>query len=138
MSALEDVVNRPDEQSRREAAQGLAAAGGDGPLRLLATLTEDSSMEVAVATVRAMAKYDTPGAANVLSTRLDSLDVDGKDFALAREIIGALARVSDPQAEEALKRISSRRALIKRGHYAEIQDLAKQALALREERGASR
>ncbi len=138
MSALETVVHRPDEQSRREAGQALASVGGPGPLRLLGVLLEDPSMEVAVTTVRALAKHDTPNSAAMLAHRLDALDVDGKDYPLAREIIGALARLSDSGADEPLHRLATRKALIKRGHHAEVQDLVKQAIAVRHKRGDER
>ena len=70
-----------------------------------------------------------------LRARLDELDVDGKDFAVARELIGALAHTGDPGATEVLAGLASRRALIKRGHFAEVQDLANQALSQRAKAG---
>jgi hypothetical protein len=135
--AIEGIVNRADDASRREAATGLAQAGGPGALVHLAKLARDSSPEVAIAAVRGIGRASAPGCATALEIRLSELDVDGKDFPLAREIIGALARTSDTSAVEALGRLSSRRAFIKRGHFAEVQELARQALAARLGGGAS-
>jgi hypothetical protein len=87
--------------------------------------------------VRAIGRVSAPGCAAALEIRLSELDVDGRDFPLAREIIGALARTPDTSAAEALGRLSSRRSLFKRGHFAEVQELARQALTARLGGGAS-
>lgn len=129
--AIEAAARRPDEQSRREIAAALSSASQPAAVQTLAGLARDASTEVAVVAVRGLGRSPVPGAAAALSARLDELDVDGKDFALAREIIGALARVPDPGADAALARVAGRKALIKRGHFAEIQDLAAQAAAVR-------
>jgi hypothetical protein len=138
LAAVEAALRRPDEQSRREATQGVAAAGGPGAAKLLAERVNDDSAEVAIIAVRAMAKYDVPGSGAVLAARFESIDPDDKDFLLGREIIGALARVSDPDAVVELKKIAGRKALIKRGHFADIQALAKQGLDLQAKRGGGR
>jgi hypothetical protein len=129
--AVEAILKRPDELSRREAAAGLAASGGPIALRHLAVLLRDPSPEVATAAIRAVGRSDAPGAAAALGARLAELDVDGKDFDPAREIIGALARVPDPEATNVLTQLAGRKALIKRGHFAEVTALAEQALAQR-------
>lgn len=136
-AAVEAASRRGDEQSRREVATGLSRAGAHGS-RLLAAMTRDASPEVATVAIRGLAKSSAPEAGGLLAARLDEMDVDGKDFALAREVIGALARIQDPAAGEALNRLASRKALIKRGHFAEVQDLASQALAARAQRGGAR
>jgi len=82
-----------------------------------------------------MGRSTVPGAAAELQRRFDELDCDGKDFIPCREIIGALARSADPSATAALEHIVARKALIKRGHFAEISDLAKQALSARMQGG---
>ncbi|TLM77435.1 MAG: hypothetical protein FDZ70_05585 [Actinobacteria bacterium] len=138
VGAIHALMNRADEQSRREVASGLAMTGGFNAARELGTLSKDASAEVAVIAVRALGKMDGEPAARVLSERLGELDIDGKDFALAREVIGALARVSDPSAEAALKSLAARKALIKRGHFAEVQDLVKQALDYRTRQGGAK
>lgn len=124
--ALETLVGRPDEQSRREVANGLAV-GGPSATRLLPKLLRDPSAEVAIVAVRVLSRTPQAGAGTILATRLAELDVDGGDFAIAREIIGALARVPDASADEALGKLAGRRALIKRGHFAEVQDLVRRA-----------
>jgi hypothetical protein len=135
--AIEALLRRTDEASRREAATGLAQAGGPGALVHLARLSRDPSPEVAIAAVRGIGRSAAPGCAAALEIRLSELDVNGKDFPLGREIIGALAHTPDASAAEVLGRLSSRRALIKRGHFAEVQELARQALAARLGGGAS-
>jgi HEAT repeat protein len=136
MAAVQEALARTDEQSRREAAQGVAASGSAQAAALLTPLVSDSSTEVAVVAVRAVAKNQIAGGAALLDKRLGQIDLDGKDFLLAREIIGALARMPDPEAGEALKRLGSRKALIKRGHFAEVQELVRQAQQLRAGGGA--
>jgi len=138
IQAIDSILERPDEQSRREAAQGLAASGGPGASKLLGKLMRDPSSEVAMIAIRAVAKHDMPNGALLLSERLDELDVDGKDFLLAREAIGSLARLSDPMAVEVLGKLGGRRALIKRGHFVEIQELVRQALEVQKSKGGTR
>jgi hypothetical protein len=135
--AVEAAIRRPDEQSRREIANGLALAGTSGS-RLLAAMMRDDSPEVATVAIRGLARGGAPDAGMLLAARLEEMDIDGKDFPLAREVIGALARVTDSAAGDALTRLASRKTLIKRGHFAEVQDLASQALAARAQRGGAR
>lgn len=137
-AAIEAAAKRPDEQSRREVATGLAQSDSPGSLAILARMTADPSAEVAIVAVRSMSRMSTPGGAALLAARLEDLDIDNKDYLLGREIIGALARMSDPGADEVLKRLAGRKALIKRGHFAEIQDLARQACELRARNGGAR
>jgi hypothetical protein len=129
--AIESLLRRQDDASRREIANGLAAAGGAASLKHLSTLARDVSPEVSLSAIRLIGRSTVPGAAEVLRSRLDELDVDGKDFTIARELIGALARTPDTAADEVLKQLATRRALIKRGHFTEVTDLAKQALVQR-------
>lgn len=136
-AAIAAAARRPDEQSRREVANGLSMAESPGALQLLGEMTADPSPEVAISAVRALGKAATPGAAQLLASRFEALDADNKDFLIAREIIGALSRTTDPGADAALAHIAARKAIIKRGHFAEIGDLARQAIAVRG-RGAAR
>ncbi len=133
--AVDTILRRPDEQSRQEAAKGLASVGTSMAVRQLASLTRDSSPEVALVAIRAAGRSVAPGAASMLGQRFDELDCDGKDFTPCREIINALARSADPDAGTVLTRIAARKALIKRGHFAEISDLARRALAARDAGG---
>ncbi|TDB38140.1 MAG: HEAT repeat domain-containing protein [Actinobacteria bacterium] len=128
---VDAILRRPDEQSRQEAAKGLAGAGTAMAVRQLASLTRDPSPEVALVAIRAAGRSVAPGSASMLGARFDELDCDGKDFTACREIINALARSADPEASDVLSRIARRKALIKRGHFAEINDLAGQALRAR-------
>jgi hypothetical protein len=128
VAALRQLVARPDEQSRREVTTGLAEAGGAQAATMLVALSRDASEEVASAAVRALGRLATPEATEALAARLGALDLDGKDFPLAREVIGALARAAGPIAKMALERLVGRKALIKRGHFAEVQELARQGL----------
>jgi len=110
---------------------GLVAAGGPLEGRLLGELVRDPSPDVAVAAARALAKSGAPGAGEAISARLFELDYDNADFELARELIGALARTRDSAAQEALAKLGSRRALIKRGHFNDIQAAVAAAQQLR-------
>lgn len=134
VEAVRMLASRPDEQSRRETAAALAE-GGANAVAPLADLARDPNEEVAVTAARSLAKIGGAEGAAALATRLGELDVDGKDFMLAREVIGALARVEHPAAGDAIKALVDRKALIKRGHFAEIQQLAQQADAYRKKRG---
>lgn len=138
IQTIEALMRRPDEQSRREVVAGLAQVDCRAASRVLGLALKDASLEVAVVAARALAQGCASGAAGLLGSRLDELDVDGDGFVLAREIIGALARVKDPDAEGVLKKLAARRALIKRGHFAEVQDLAQKALQLRTQGGVAR
>jgi HEAT repeat protein len=138
MQAVEAMMRRADEQSRREVAGGLADAGSPAAMRLLGMAIKDPNTEVAVVAARAVARSGQPGATALLVGRLGELDIDGNDFILAREFIAALARVPESAAEEFLKKLAGRRALIKRGHFAEIQDLVARALEHRTKGGIGR
>jgi HEAT repeat protein len=135
VGAVEMLMRRPDEQTRREVAAGLGVAGGPIAVRHLNTLLRDSSAEVAVAAVRSLARSDAPGASAVLAARLAELEVDTRDYPLAKEIVTALARRADPEAAAAMTAIAHRRSLMKRGHFAEMTDLARQALAQQQKGG---
>ncbi|MDA3936583.1 MAG: HEAT repeat domain-containing protein [Actinomycetota bacterium] len=132
------IISRSDAQSRREAAQGLAAAGTTASVHLLATMLGDTSAEVSIVATRALARCDSPEVAGLLAAHLAGLDMDGKDFPTAREIIGVLARIKSPDARDALQKLASRKALIKRGHFSDIQELARQALAKQAQKGGDR
>lgn len=138
VQALEALMRRPDEQSRREVATGLAEAQSSLSTRLLGQALRDQSAEVAIIAARAIGRSGQPGAGALLGTRLAELDVDNTDFAVGREIIAALARTPGPDADAALERLGSRRTLIKRGHFAEVQDLVRQAREFRAKGGAVR
>jgi hypothetical protein len=96
-------------------------------VRQLLSRPDEVSRKAAVAGLRAAGGSE---AARLLAQLLGELDLDNKDFAFAREIIGALARIGDPVAVETLQQLTERKALIKRGHFADVQLLAKQALDL--------
>ncbi len=138
IAAIESIARRGDEQSRRETASGLSAAGSPAAVRILAQLLKDPSVEVAMIAARGLAKLHTPGATAALGEALTTLEIDGRDFPLAREIVLALAKSPDPAAEPILERLAARRAFIKRGHFVEINDLARQVLAARAKGGAPR
>ena len=137
IATLETLLARPDEQSRREVATGLAGLGTPAAVRLLGVALRDSSPEVAMVAARAIAKSGVLGSADLLAARLGELDVDTGDFLLARELITCLARTPEPAADKALAKLGSRHALIKRGHYVEIQQLVGRAQAVRAREGVS-
>ena len=132
------LLSRPEEPARREVINTLAAIDlSPAALPLLGSSLRDPSEEIAMLAARTIAKSGVNGSAVLLSSRLAELDVDAADFTLARELIGALARTPEPAADEALERLGARRALIKRGRFAEVQKLVAQALALRERGGVA-
>jgi hypothetical protein len=132
MRTVESLLTRTDEPSRREIVTALASSGAPAALPLLAAALRDHSAEVAIVAARALGRSGVVGAAQALSTRLGEIDVDNADFLLARELIAALSRIPDPSATEALRKLGARKALIKRGHFAEVQGLVAEALANRE------
>lgn len=134
-AALDGLLKRGDDQSRREAAKGLAASGSPAALSRLSSLMRDPSMEVAVAAARLTAHSGIPGSGAAIAARLGEIDVDGKDFRFARELIGCLARVPEAAATDALRALVQRRALIKRGDFAQVQELARQALEIQAKGG---
>ncbi len=129
--AVDAVLRRPDEQARQEPPRGCRASEPHAR-RQLGSLVRDASPEVALVAIRATGRSVAPGCAGLLGQRFEELDCDGKDFTPCREIIHALVRCADPEATGVLKRIASRKALIKRGHFNEIADLAHKALISRE------
>lgn len=136
MLAVEAVLRRPEELARVEAAEALAGSTNPAVVRLLAGTLRDPSPKVAATGARALARTRLPGAADALAERLEQLDVDGKDFALGREFIAALAQMPDLSAAQALRRLAERKALIKRGRFVEVQQLAREALTVQAQRGA--
>ncbi|NTU70429.1 MAG: HEAT repeat domain-containing protein [Coriobacteriia bacterium] len=135
MQTIEALLGRPEEQARRDIISALASASDPAVLPLLDKAMRDPSDEVSALAARALSKSTLEGAGHLLAKYLGELDVDNADFARAREVIGALARSHDSSADEALTKLASRRALIKRGHFIEIQQLAEQALSMRHRSG---
>jgi hypothetical protein len=136
--SLEALMRRPDEQSRREVAVGLAEAGGPLAQRLLGLLLRDPSPEVVMVAARAVSRSRQPGMAPVIAARLTEIDIDNADFLIGRELIAALARLPEPEADEALNRLAGRRAIIKRGRFSEVQALVGEARAHRAQAGGVR
>lgn len=130
-ATIDALLRRPDEPSRREVVSAMAANGGPLALRALSAALRDPSAEVAIVAARALGTSSMPGAANAVSTRLFELDIDQGDFALGKELIIALSRMPEAEATAALQRLTTRKSLIKRGHFAEVQGLAAQALTAR-------
>ncbi len=134
-SAIEALASRPDAQTRQEVARSLGASRSPAALRRLASLARDPAPEVRASAIRSLGKATAPGAAGVLSALLDEIDCDGKDFSTCREIIAALERSPDPGSDRVLERLAHRKALIKRGHFADVTEAARQALAARQQGG---
>jgi hypothetical protein len=136
VQVLQNLLSKGDEQSRREVVSAIAETGGPAASRLLAAALRDANAEVAATAARAIGKAAKPGSAVIITARLDELDIDTSGFALARELIAALARLPEAEAGQALEKLGARKALIKRGHFTEIQDLVAQALQYRQRGGA--
>ena len=127
IATIEALMQRPDEQSRREVVNALACVSSPNANRLLASALRDPRPETVTVAARAIARSGVPGSADLLSARLFELDMDHSEFAAAKELIGALARTPEPAADEALAKLGSRRAFIKRGHFSDIQSLVAEA-----------
>ena len=137
MQTIASLLQRPDEQSRREVITALAASPNPASLSIIARGLRDLSPEVSLIAARALGRSGQAAAAVPLANRLAEIDGDSADFLLGKEIITALARTPGPQAEEALRRLASKRSLVKRGRIGELQELAKHALGLRQGGGAA-
>jgi hypothetical protein len=127
VATVEALMERQDEQSRREVVAALATVHGPLANRLLASALRDPRPETVVTAARAIARSGEPGSAALLSARLGELDIDRADYPLAKELIGALARTPGQEADNALAKLGSRRAFIKRGHFSDIQALVAEA-----------
>ncbi|MDR3685601.1 MAG: hypothetical protein P4L93_01400 [Coriobacteriia bacterium] len=137
-ATVEALMRRPEAPARKEIVSGLTTAGGPTAGRLLAEMVRDPNEEVALAAAQGLAKARIAGAGSVISARLSELDIDHADYELAREFIGVLARIPDPAAAETLDRLASRRAIIKRGHFNDIQAAVAAAQQLRAREAVSR
>ncbi len=127
IATIEALMERPDEQSRREVVAALVSAQGPQANRLLAGALRDPRPETVTVAARAIARSGEPGSAALLAARLGELDIDRGDFLLAKELIGALARTPEPAADEALAKLGSRRSFMRRGHFADVQSLVAEA-----------
>jgi hypothetical protein len=127
IATIEALMERPDEQSRREVVAALSSVQGSLSNRLLASALRDPRHETVAVAARAIARSGEPGSAALLAARLDELDMDRADFLLAKELIGALARTPEPAADEVLDKLGSRRSFMKRGHFADVQALVAEA-----------
>ena len=134
-ATIEALMRRPDPQARKEIVAGLAAAGGPLAQRLLGELVADSHSDVAVAAARALAKSGQRGSGDPIAARIAQLDLDNADFELGRELIGALARTPDRSADELLGKLASRRSLMKRGRFNDVQQVVAAALQVRAREG---
>lgn len=133
---LDAIVRRRDVEYRKEAAKGLAG-GGPAAVRYLGDLLRDEDAGVAAVAARSIGALDAPLAVGTLTKRLDEINVDGKDFALGKEIILSLGRLNDSEASETLKRLATRKALFKRGHFEEVQSLAQKILDAKAGKGSA-
>jgi hypothetical protein len=136
MAAIEAALRRPDEMARAAAAEALTGTTNPAIVRLLAALLKDASPKVVSTAARALAGTRLPGTAEALATHLDTLDVDNRDFAIGREIIGCLAQMPETAAAQALRRLAERKSLMKRGRFNEVQQLAREAMTVQAQRSA--
>jgi hypothetical protein len=120
-ATIEALCRRPDPQAQKEIITGLTTAGGPLAQRFLGELVSSPTPEVAIAAARALAKSGMPGSGAPIAARIQQLDYDGNDFELARELINALARTPDKVADELLDKLASRRSLMKRGRFNDVQ-----------------
>ncbi len=126
-AALDTLAARPDPASRRELAASVARVDTQYAVTLSEQLLSDRDAEVSVTAARGLGQNPSDGASRALAQRLSQLDVDGRDFPLAREIVLSLARHHDPIAIGALDRLAARRSLIKRANFTALQEIVRQA-----------
>lgn len=129
-AALEALASRPDPESRREVAAVVGRVDTTGAITLAERLLADKNADVALVAASALGHNPSDAASRPLAQRMSQLDVDGRDFPLAREIVLALARHRDPIAEAALDRLASRRSFIKRANFTAMQEIVRQATAM--------
>jgi len=131
VATIEALLERPDEQARREVVAALASLQGPLANRLLSAALRDPRAETVSVAARAIALSGQPGSAALLAERLHELDMDRGDFPLAKELIVALARTPEPAADDVLAELAARRAFIKRGHFSDIKSLVADAIKAR-------
>jgi HEAT repeat protein len=131
VATVEALMRKPDPGVRKEVVAGLAQVPGPVADRLLPELVKDENADVAIAAARVLAKGATPGAGAFIAARLSQLDIDNSDYELARELIFALSICPDQAAGAALTKLNSRRSLMKRGHFNDIQQAVGAALQAR-------
>ncbi len=127
VATVEALMERPDEQTRRELVAALASVRGPLSNRLLAEALRDPRPETVATAARAIARSGEPGSAALLANRINELDLDRGDYLLGKELIGALARTPEPAADEELAKLAARRSFLKRGHFTDVQSLVAEA-----------
>jgi hypothetical protein len=137
-ATIEALVRRPDTQTRKEVVNGLTAAGGVLANQILGELVSDPDPDIVVAAARALARSGLPGSGAPIAARIAQLDLDNADFELARELIGALAHTPDRAADELLSKLASRRAILKRGRFNDVQAVVSAARKVRAQEAVGR
>jgi hypothetical protein len=132
------LKRRPDPIARKEIVEGLAEAGGSLAQTVLGELVADADNEVAIMAARSLARTGRPGSGDPIAARISQIDIDHADFDLGRELIVALSRTPDRSADELLARLASRRALIKRGRFNEVQQIVAAAIQARGKEAVNR
>ena len=73
----------------------------------------------------------SPGSGTPIATRISQLDLDNADFEFGRELIDALAHTPGQVADDLLSKLASRRAILKRGRFMEVQAAVNAAIQVR-------
>ena len=137
-ATIEALIHRPDTQTRKEVVTGLTAAGGTFAQQFLGELVSDPDPDIVVAAARSLAKSGLPGSGEAIAARISQLDLDNADFELGRELIGALAHTPDKVADDLLSKLASRRAILKRGRFSDVQDVVNAARQVRAQEAVGR
>lgn len=135
MQALVHLAARTEDKVRSETARGVGVAGGQALTIIMPKLLRDSSQEVEMVAVRALARNGGPGTTEMIAQRLAELEGDSH-LRVAKEIVNALKASPSPVAETALTEVTQRGGFLRRGKDAELKKLAFEALAAR--KGAKR
>jgi ribosome-binding factor A len=137
-ATIEALVRRHDAQGRKEIITGLNTAGGPLAQKILGEMVGDPTPEIAILAARSLAKSGMPGSGAPIAARIQQLDLDNSDFELGRELINALARTPDAIADELLNKLASRRSIMKRGRFNDVQAAVAAARQLRSREAVGR
>lgn len=135
--ALGALMQRPDEQSRREVVLGLGESGGEIAVAFMGAALADPSTEVVIAAARGLGRSGSVQATALVADRLGRIDIDNDDFDVVVELIGALAQLPGRTADETLDKLATRRGFMKRARHGEIQDLISRARTYRAQAGGA-
>ena len=118
-------------------SSGWARPAATVAVAYLGAALADPSTEVVIAAARGLGRSGSPQATALVADRLGRIDIDNDDFDVVVELIGALAQLPGPVADETLGKLAARRGFMKRARHGEIQDLISRARTYRAQAGGA-